>query len=117
MTQHAIVVAMQYTVVAVMQLAFIVATQYTVFAAMQHTGAAVMQRNVVVITQPAIVTAMQHTVVAAMHHTVVAVTRSYWSAVADLFACSVVNEDAMSCQGSVSHSMTGTLSLGVVYDS
>ena len=40
----------------------------------------------------------------------------YWSAVADLFACSGVNGQAMSGQGSASQAVTGTLALDV-YDS
>ena len=41
----------------------------------------------------------------------------YWSAVADHFACSDVNEEAMRGQGSVSRAVTGTLTLWVVHDS
>ena len=37
-------------------------------------------------------------------------------AVADLFVCSVVDEDAIPGQVLVSHAVTGTLALGVVYD-
>ena len=44
-------------------------------------------------------------------------TGVYWSDVADLFACSVVDEEAMSGQVLVSQATTGTLALGVIDDS
>ena len=41
----------------------------------------------------------------------------YWSALADLFACSDQDDKDMSGHGWVRQATTGTLDLGVVYDS